>query len=287
MILSVLKAIGRSGIAFTTLATLEARWRLKGKFANERSHGLDKSLIVSLTSYPPRYNTLLPTLKSLFLQSVRPDAIELWIAKQDYASLPKGVLALSEQGLIIKTCSDIRSFKKIIPALQEHPEAIVVTADDDIYYWPTWLEELAKAYRPSVREVICHRAHEIVFEGARPVSYGRWRFNTAITEGSCRIFPTGVGGILYQPGIFAADVTREDLFQRYCPTADDVWLFWMASLNGATFRKIGPLQRLVLWPHGQEVALFNQNAKFKNANDVQIAAMISAYGFPAAPGKYV
>ena len=94
------------------------------------------------------------------------------------------------------------------------------------------------------------------------------------------VFPTGLGGILYRPGIFAADVSRRDLFEAYCPTADDVWLFWMAALRGARFRKVGPVRRFVLWPSGQAVSLYSQNAEQDDANDRQIAAMIKAYGFP-------
>lgn len=280
--LASLKALARTGLAVATGLALEARWRRAAGRPTGRPHGLDKPLVVSLTSYPPRYGTLVPTLKSLLMQSVKPDHIELWVADTDFASLPADALALQRVGLTIRTCADIRSFKKIIPALAAHPEAIIVTADDDAYYWRTWLETLVAAYRGDANEVLCHRAHEIVFDGDRPASYRTWRFETARTDASRTVFPTGLGGILYPPGIFASDVSRQGLFETYCPTADDVWLFWMAALRGAHFRKVGPVRRFVLWPSGQAVSLYSHNAGEDDANDRQIAAMIEAYGFPAA-----
>lgn len=258
-------------------------WRRRNRHRPPRPHGLDSQLIVSLTSYPPRYRNLLPTLQSLLMQSIKPDQVQLWIAEEDVATLPLAVRELATQGLSLRTCENLRSYKKIIPALSAHPDAIIVTADDDAYYWPTWLEELVAGYNSSAKEVICHRGHRIVMATAgRPAPYHRWAFNTPNNAPSRDTFPTGLGGILYRPGIFKPDVSRKELFQKYCPTGDDIWLFWMAALNGAKFRKVGPVRRFILWPGGQDVALFNHNVLGADANDAQIEAMIDAYGFPGA-----
>ena len=96
--------------------------------------------------------------------------------------------------------------------------------------------------------------------------------------------PTGIGGVLYPPGIFAADVTRQDLFTRYCPQADDIWLFWMASLTGARFRRIGLPRTFITWFSSQQVGLLQSNVLNTDGNDRQIDAMIGAYGFPAQGG---
>ena len=217
------------------------------------------------------------------MQTIKPDFLELWIAENDFDKLPAAVLALRDHGLLIKVCPDLRSYKKIIPALGQHPDALIVTADDDAYYWPTWLEELVDAYDPNVREVLCHRAHRMVVrEGRCPAPYSDWVFDVADTAPSPTIFPTGVGGILYRPGIFMPEIVREELFQKYCPTNDDIWFYWMALLNGAKFRKVGPVRRITLWPRGQASALFNNNVLGASANDGMIAAMVAAYGFPLA-----
>lgn len=246
-------------------------------------HDLPGRLIVSLTSYPPRFPTLHLTIKSLLMQRVQPDVLELWVAKKDFQALPKKVRALEADGLVIRICEDLRSYKKIIPRLRESKDDWVVIADDDLYYWPTWLDELVAAVRPEVREVVCSRCHKVEFAGpALPAPYMRWQFNVSSHAENEVIFPTGIGGVLYPPGVFSEDVCNETLFLQLCPTGDDIWLFWMAAMNGATFRRSAARHRLILWGGSQECALFNQNALPDEGNDRQITAMLKQYGWPCA-----
>ena len=114
-----------------------------------RPHRLPGVLVVSLTSYPPRFGTLALTLRSLLCQTVRPDHLILWIAPADFALLPQSVRRLQARGLTIRLAEDIKSYKKIIPALDQFPDAFIVTADDDLFYWQSWLEELVKGAEPS------------------------------------------------------------------------------------------------------------------------------------------
>jgi hypothetical protein len=113
-----------------------------------------------------------------------------------------------------------------------------------------------------------------------PLPYSQWEGSVAEGEPSRLTFPTGNGGVLYEPGIFHSDVTRAEIFRDLCPTADDIWLYWMAALNGARFRKIGPQRRIITWASSQQVALYKTN---HIANDTQIVNMITRYGFPGAP----
>lgn len=276
------KRMFRDQFAQLTASWIALRWLVhNARFS--KPHNLDAPLVVSLTSYPPRFPVLQRTLQSLLMQTTKPDHLILWIADKDVRTLPVTIWALVAHGLSIKTCSDIGSYKKIMPTLISYPDAVIVTADDDVYYWPTWLEELVSAYKPGAKEVLCHRAHQIIYRAdGRPAPYRDWKFETANTNASKAIFPTGLGGILYRPSIFTTDVTQKERFQTYCPSADDIWLFWMASLNGAQFRKVGPVRRFVLWKGGQDVALYNHNVLGTDANDKQIGAMIAAYGLPMA-----
>ena len=54
------------------------------------------------------------------------------------------------RGLEIRECDNLRSFKKLVPALQTFPNAFIVTADDDLYFAPNWLETLATAAEAGV-----------------------------------------------------------------------------------------------------------------------------------------
>jgi hypothetical protein len=275
-----IRRLASSSIAATTAAYVEAAWRRQRR--QTTPHGLPGRLTVTLTSYPPRYPTLALTLKSLLAQSFQPDRFCLWIARSDLASLPQAVTELASEGLTIVPCDDLKSYKKIIPALARDDGDYLLTADDDVYYPRAWLREIVASYRAGCKEVICTRAHRIRLDrNGTPLPYAHWELGVAAGEASRLLFPTGIGGVLYEPRIFHTDVTNSDIFERLCPTTDDIWLYWMAALNGARFRKIGPRKRSINWMNSQHVALSaTNNAVHRAANDEQIANMIGHYGFP-------
>lgn len=247
-----------------------------------RRHAMPEPLVVSLTSYPPRFPTLARTLKTLLSQSIAPDAVVLWVAENDFALLPENVLALRGDGLAIETCADLRSYKKIIPALEKWPDAFIATADDDTYYWRGWLDELASEFHPSRLEVLCHRAHKVVLDGnGQPLPYPAWTIEIDCEPASQLIFPTGVGGVLYPPGALHRKTANRGAFLALCPTADDVWLFFMAHLAGAMARKVPSSTKVHSWLDSQNVTLFSLNVG-KGLNDVQMAKMIQEFG---SPGK--
>lgn len=242
-----------------------------------RPHGLPRPLIVSLTSYPVRFATLDLTLRSLLCQSVQPDRVILWVAEDDLPQLPDDIP--NRPGLEVRGCPDWRSFKKIIPALLAHPEAFVVTADDDVYYPHRWLEKLVEAADAGAR-VACWRAHHIALrDDGLPAPYTSWRHNVSVPEASPLTFLTGVSGVLYAPGALHRDVVRDDLFRALAPRADDVWLYWMHRLNGVEARKIGPRARILEWQGSQDHSLRSENLHGAG-NDTAIAAMIGHYGWP-------
>lgn len=245
------------------------------------AHGLPKPLIVSLTSYPPRFETLGLTLRCLLAQSIRADQTILWIAERDRQAVTEDIAALESQGIMIRYCDDARSHKKYTYAFREFADCFVVTADDDAYYWPQWLEELVEGYRPGLREFACLRAHKIIFSGAgSPRPYDEWEHNTDDSRACPQIFPTGLGGVLYQPAAMDPEVTNLDRAMTLTPTADDLWLYWMARRAGFCFRKVGPRRRFHNWTGTQGQSLYQVNSVVTNGNDIQIRAMIDAYGWP-------
>lgn len=243
------------------------------------AHTLDTPLIVSLTSYPPRYAHLKLTLLGLLKQTIRPDRTILWLAHDDIAALPDEIRELEAQGLEIKTCEDMRSYKKILPILSEAPEATIVTADDDVYYKEDWLENMVTAHQESDAPVVCTRGHLIPLrKNGLPASYPDWpkNYRTAIWSG--HIFPTGVLGVLYAPGCFDDQVTDWETASRLCPTADDIWLYWMHRRKGSEAFNFAGRSRIIEWVRDPEDALLKVNAA--GGNDRQIAAMIDHFGWP-------
>lgn len=250
-------------------------------------HGLPGRLVVSLTSYPKRFDVVHYTLRSLLNQNTRADAVMLWIAHADRAALPQEVLALQDQGVEIRCCDDWRSYKKIIPLLKEAAKEgrheFVVTVDDDTYYPPDWLSRLTKQAVMHPGRVIAHRAHEIRLDARGvPLPYRQWNRCIASMRGCAPalIFPTGVGGVLYPPGSFHPDVTDQEKFLRCAPLADDVWLYWMWRMNGKFAQLVegaGHMPVFAQWPSTQAGALRASNAH-QGGNDAQIQNMVAAFG---------
>jgi hypothetical protein len=253
-------------------------WHIKPA---RRPHGLPAELVLSLTSYPPRFRTLSLTLRSLLRQTVKPDRTILWIAHADIPLLPKDVRDLQAAGLEIRATDDTKSYKKTIPALDAFPDAFICTADDDAYYRPTWLEQLVEGMSLTERLVTCHRAHQITLDAnGRFQPYAQWLMDVRKRGKSELLFPTGVGGVLYPPGILAHTADDRVAAFTLSPHADDIWLYWIARRNGAIYKTVGRWCYLVLWRGTQDQALYHRNFT-QGGNDDQIRKMTERYGCPA------
>ncbi len=239
-------------------------------------HELPGQLIVSLTSFPRRFDSLPFVLRSLRLQYVRPDRVILWLAEGDLSCVTPEI---RNSGVEIRTCPDWRSYKKIVPLLLEEPDAFIVTADDDAYYRPNWLAGLVARARAGA-QVVCHRAHRVLISDGNVRHYADWQWNIDAPATGPLIFPTGVGGVLYAPGIFHPDVTNAEEFRRLAPSSDDIWLYWMHRMRGSQPEKIGGKFRVIEWPGSQENTLRSSNLGGAG-NDRALASMLEAYGWPA------
>lgn len=258
------------------LLAARARRRLERPQAG-RPHHLPGELIVSLTSYPARFGTLHLTLACLLDQSVKADKTILWIAREDMDELPAEVRRLEAHGLEIRACDDLRSYKKLIPALEAFPDAFIATADDDVYYSGDWLEMLLEVAEDDV--ITCHRAHRITrFPDGSLRPYLEWEFDVqdaASRQQSSDIFPTGAGGTLYPRHSLDQRVTDRLLFERLAPDGDDLWLYWCARMAGTQHKKVGGQIRLTPWRGSQASTLWSKN---EARNDRIIAALSAELG---------
>lgn len=218
---------------------LNLRWRVcthipgwKGICADSKSHC--PLLIVSLTSFPARIRTVQYTIRSLLLQSEKPDKVILWLATEQFPdredNLPKELLALQKYGLTIGWCHDIRSYKKLIPTLRKYPDDIIVTTDDDLYYERNWLKILYTEYKQNPELVHCHRVTEFSWENGEYTAKGRGKHVCPKTSFLYKV--TGCGGVLYPPHSLAEEILNEEVFRNICSTNDDIWFWLMAVMNG-------------------------------------------------------
>ena len=237
-------------------------------------------VIVSLTSVPSRLHTLYLCIETLLSQSLKPDKIILWLDENTLRSgIPKMLQRQQARGLTIEPCRDIGPYKKIIPTLRRYPDALIVTADDDMFYPPDWLLKLYEAYQREPQYIHCYRAHLIEKESARQIKkyldfFGK---DKGVHGPSLWLFPTGVAGVIYPPHVFSGEVFNEDVFFKIVPTSDDIWLKAMSLLNRVPCKKVFPESRL--WPYipgTQAQGLWHKNV-MEGQNDVQIKAVFDRY----------
>ena len=200
----------------------------------------DVPIIVSLTSYEARFKDLEISLYSLLNQSLKPDRIILWLSDEieSLNDLPYEITKYIKNGLEIRFVKDIGSYTKAIYAFKEYSEAIIVTADDDIYYPKKWLERLYHSYIAHPKDIQVHRAHRVRLKDRKILPYEKWEKH--VQEESARFdnFLTGVGGVLYPPNCFLSEVFRNDIFLKYAPTADDIWFWFMALISNRRIRVV-------------------------------------------------
>ncbi len=266
-------------------ATFETRLALANRLsqrigiASESDSGGER--IVSLTTTRCRLRTVYLTVESLLLQNTKPHRVILWLAEEMASEpLPPHLQRQKERGLEVRFRLDVGPATKLIHALREHPEATIVTADDDTLYPPTWLGELAESCHRLPTTIHCHRAHWICSKADGALEpYNSWkRLDPGQVGPAHRLFPTGVGGVLYPPNSLHPEVLNESLFLQLCPTADDVWFKAMALLREVPARKIRPVcDGFPTIRSGKRNGLSLTNSQHANY-DRQIRAVFEHYG---------
>ncbi|MDE5674997.1 MAG: glycosyltransferase [Muribaculaceae bacterium] len=238
-----------------------------------------EEVIVSLTSFPAAISYVVPTVRSILGGSVLPDKVVLYLTFSQFGDegLPQELTRLAQENDLFEIRDygrDIRSYRKLVPALRDFPDAVIVTIDDDVAYHKNMLGDLLQLHERIPDAILAHRAKLI-----RPgMPYKKWRkyrwyhflFKKYIPY--YRNIQTGVGGVLYPPGSLKKEMIDEDLFTRLAPTTDDIW-FWAAAV--ANGRKIVPVPFGHNKPKGvgkpKELSLKTVN--FKSGTDRNAAAL--------------
>ena len=115
--------------------------------------------------------------------------------------------------------------KKYFYAMQEYPDAVIVTADDDIIYPRNWLESLYRSYKMYPNSVSARRVHYIKIKGKEFAPYDHWEDQCRrIKQPSMRLIATGNSGVLYPPHCFDKKAFDIDAIKKTCLRADDIWL---------------------------------------------------------------
>jgi hypothetical protein len=211
-------------------------------------------LIISLTTIPPRFKVIHETLQSLVSQSVKPEAIHLYLPKEYRRfQYEKHEVPEPPAGVSIRYVdADFGPATKILPAVQAYQgqDVKLLFCDDDKVYDPDWVQRFLvaskahpdcciveeggqvsdyshHAYTGRLQPRSVRRVKDLSYRLKRLLSLGRWKPRKAASSGYVDVLE-GWGGVLVRPHFFSdAAFDIPDILW----TVDDIWLSGQLALN--------------------------------------------------------
>lgn len=227
-------------------------------------------------------------------QTLKADSVILWLSAEEFSKkdkdLPKELVALCKKGLTIEWCQDdIKSYKKLIPALQKYPNDIIITFDDDMILHEKTVELLYSCYKKHPKDIISHRVTRLYYNyidsGKLEILINDCKYKShndyvEVLKGPSYFNKLcGVAGVLYPPKcLFSPDVLDKNAFLTLAPTSDDIWFWCMAVRNKTRVRvpKVHfPEQEYI--PGTQEVALWRINDQGPKNFFIHLNNILNAY----------
>ena len=240
----------------------------------ELPNSTHQNIIVSLTSFPARIDKLWIVIECMFRQTVLPNKIILWLSKEQFQAMkdiPARLIAYQTRGLDIRLVEhDYRSHKKYLYTLQQYPNDILITIDDDLFYRSTMIEELMAGYKKQPKAIIAHYTHNIQYDKNTILPYNQWQNN--VVEGDFLFFGSG-GGTLFPAHSLHKDVCSIETALQVCPNADDVWLNGMGRLNNTPIKHVGRKEVYLPVLQRNTLRLFSLNEQ--GGNDSQLKQLIT------------
>lgn len=205
-------------------------------------YGLNKKtrkekIIVSLTSYPGRFDTIISPLKTLLRQSIKPDKIIVWLGSDASPDLLTDKMKkLEKYGIEYRFDSalNLKPHKKYYYAMQEFENDIVITVDDDILYPRSMIKSLIKIHEQYPDYICARRIHRIKKnENGQVCPYNEWYWEVRDLSGNPDPlnFGTNGAGTLFPPHSLSEKAFDSEKIITLCLNADDVWIWFMETLN--------------------------------------------------------
>jgi len=252
-------------------------------FPKLMSREAGQRVIVSLTSFPPRFSTLHLCLKSILLQSKSPDKIIVWFGSDvSKDAITDEMHALEKYGVEYRFDGEmnLKPHKKYFYAMQEYREDIVITVDDDVIYPRRMIEKLLKKHNEYPNAICAGRVHRIIYtEENKMATYTRWKhMDDLLKVPSFELVAIGIGGVLYPPHCLDKRVFQSEDILAHCLDADDMWLKCASFIKGTKVVGVPYASRfLYTMEEAQKVALRDTNVN-DNRNDAFLKASMKYFG---------
>jgi hypothetical protein len=272
------------------LQSLPVQWyySLKKDYSLLNENNCNHHIVVSLTSFPPRFRTLHLAIKSILNQKMKPDVILLCLAKEEAKNefdLPDSIIDLKKYGLqILYIEENLKPHKKYLYAMKNYPNSIIITVDDDIMYDKNLIKDLYDSYLKYPYAVSARRVHKIIKDKNNNIlPYTDWLYEyKKEKKPSLDLIATGVGGILYPPCLLPPETFDTEKIKKLCLNADDIWLKFMELKNNipvvcAKGRRIHPYTIT----NTQKITL-QKNIRNKKLNDIYLTLLQDFYNIDIA-----
>ena len=240
----------------------------------------DEIVVASLTSYPARINCVWLVVKSLFLQTYKPDRVILWLAEEQFPTkeLPRNLTIMQNYGLEIKWVKDIYGHKKYrVPVMEQTSNEVVITFDDDIVYSPTCLERLMAVHKKHPNSLVCERGQ--TYDDKKECNPGRWKTisDTGVIVPTYSMNPSPGGGCLIPFCAFHPDAVKEECFRRLAYKNDDLWYMFMCAANKTRMIKTRKYHKIFSLVEGSQIEQMATENVMGNQNNVVMEGLKKAY----------
>lgn len=272
------------GVLYRFFVKLDNKSILKEKIPKNPLNTGDRKekIIVSLTSFPARINKVHLSIKSLMLQTCKPDKIILWLANEQFPdkNLPQELLKLCDYGLEIRYCDDLRSHKKYYYALKEQREdELVVTYDDDLIYPPKSIERLYKKHKQYPDCIVCNRAQACKVENGKFGPYSTWKVlsDEGVKTPSTRLFPSTGGGTMYPYNKVSGEAFNKEAIFNSALSSDDIWMRFMSAKAKTKIIKTRKYHKTFIPIQGSQIESLQIENCLEGGNDRVISNLSNLY----------
>ena len=241
----------------------------------------EQKIILSMKTYLPRYNSVVMCIKSLLNQTVKPDRFIVWLDDNVPKNQPtKDMLELCQYGVEYRfTKDDLKPHGKYYYAMQEYPNDIVITVDDDLLYSDDLIESLMNSHKRYPECVCARRTHRMKYHFDSSVKpYTQWRFEDNISsKPSFRLFATGGSGALYPPHLLPLETFDAKLIKKLSLNADDIWLKCMEMKNNIKVCRVNSLYPMPAEVSDSQNVALNATNVHENKNDFYLNLIINYF----------
>ena len=227
-------------------------------------------LIVSLTSYIKRIETVHLVIESILANSHLPDLIFLSLPSAEFperdVNLPKKLRSLVYSSILRVNWvdDDNKSYDKLIPTLKNFGfEHDIITIDDDIIYPNFFIQNFIE--NKSDNCILCYRAREIILFDNKIIPYNQTKklFFSTHTKPSYSYLFTGVGGVFYPANSLNSSIFNFNLIKKYFSHQDDIW-FWVHAISNGNKVNLVHFDSI-----DRDVTLKDFKCKFKEIESTQ------------------